>query len=119
MKPRPLPDEHVNRAIQPQLRRLDQTIEILAIGGPNAPPTGTSDPDLLSWLEEHGCILVTGNRGTIPVHLANHLAAGRHTSGILWLRPRTSIRAIIKELYLIWLASTAEEHRDRTLFIPL
>jgi len=101
VKPRFLLDEHVNRAIQRQLRRLDQTIEVLAVGDPNAPPTGASDPDILSWLEEHGCVLVTGNRSTIPVHLANHLAAGRHTSGILWLRPRASIRAIIEELYLI------------------
>jgi hypothetical protein len=119
MKPRFLLDEHVNRAIQRQLRRLDQEVEVLAIGNPGAPPTGTSDPDLLRWLEENGYILVTGNRSTIPGHLANHFAAGRHSAGILWLRPRAGIRAVIEELYLIWLASTAEEYRDRALFIPL
>jgi hypothetical protein len=26
---------------------------------------------------------------------------------------------IIRELYLIWLASAAEEYRDQALFIPL
>ena len=47
MKPRFLLDEHVNRAIQRQLWRLDSRIEVLAIGDPGAPPSGTPDPDLL------------------------------------------------------------------------
>jgi len=50
MKPRFLLDEHVNRAIQRQLRRLDPRIEVLAIGDPGAPPAGTPDPDLLRWI---------------------------------------------------------------------
>ena len=58
MKPRFLLDEHVNRAIQRQLRRLDARMEVLAIGDPGAPPAGTSDPDILGWLQENGYILV-------------------------------------------------------------
>ena len=50
MKPRFLLDEHINRAIQRQLRRLNPQIEVLAIGAPEAPPTGTSDPNLLGWI---------------------------------------------------------------------
>jgi Domain of unknown function (DUF5615) len=119
MKPRFLLDEHVNRAIQRQLRRLDPQIEVVSIGDRDAPPSGTSDPDILGWLEENGYILVTENRSTIPVHLSDHFAAGRHTPGIFWIRPRVGIGAIIEELHLIWLASSAEEYRDRVLFIPL
>jgi hypothetical protein len=119
MKPRFLLDEHVNRAIQRQLRRLDAQIGVLAIGDPGAPPTGTSDPDILIWLEENGYILVTENRSTIPLHLADHFAAGRHILGVLWIRPDVGIGRIIEELYLIWLASAAEEYQDRLLFIPL
>jgi len=47
MRPRFLLDEHVNRAIQRQLRRLDPGIGVLAINDPDAPPAGTSDPDIL------------------------------------------------------------------------
>lgn len=119
MKPRLLLDEHVNRAIQRQLRRLDSRIEVLAIGDPGAPPAGTSDPDLLRWLEENGYILVTENRSTIPGHLSEHFAAGRHIPGLFWIRPGVGIGRIIEELYLIWYASTADEYRDRPLFIPL
>ena len=119
MKPRFLLDEHVNRAIQRQLRRLDARIEVLAIGDPGAPLAGTSDPDVLGWLEENGYILVTENRSTIPVHLSDHFAAGRHIPGVFWLRPGVGIGGIIEELYLIWSVSMAEEYRDRMLFIPL
>ena len=119
MKPRFLLDEHINRAIQRQLRRHDVTIEILAIGDPGAPETGTLDPGLLDWIEENGYILVTEDRNTMPEHLANHFAAGRHIPGIFWVRPRVSIGRIIEELYLIWMVSTADDFKDRTLFIPL
>jgi len=99
----------VNRAIQRQLRRLD----------PDAPPAGTSDPDILLWIEKSSYILVTENRSTIPGHLAEHIAAGRHIPGIFWIRPHASLHSIIEELYLIWAASTADEYKGRTLFIPL
>ncbi len=119
MKPRFLLDEHVNRAIQRQLRRLDPQIKVLAIGDPGTPPVGTLDPDILGWLEENGYILVTENRSTMPVHLSDHFAAGRHIPGVFWIRPGVGIGRIIEELNLIWFASTAGEYQDRLLFIPL
>ena len=119
MKPRFLLEEHVNHAIQRQLRRLDPQIEVLAIGDPGAPPTETSDPDILAWQEANGYILVTENRSTIPGHLSDHFTAGRHIPGIFWIRPGVGIGRIIEELYLIWSVSIAEEYRDCTLFIPL
>lgn len=119
MRPRFLLDEHINRAIQRQLRRLNADIEVLSIGDPGAPSSGMSDPDILTWLEENGYILVTENRSTLPTYLSEHFAAGRHIHGIFWVRPNVSIGRIIEELYLIWLASTADEYKDSTLFIPL
>jgi len=119
MRPRFLLDEHINRAIQRQLRRLEPQIEVLAIGDSSTPSAGTSDPDILSWLEENGYILVTENRSTLPVHLSDHFAAGRHIPGVFWIRPGVGIGRIIGELHLIWFASTAEEYQDCMLFIPL
>ena len=119
MKPRFLLDEHINRAIQRQLRRHDSTIEVLAIGDPGAPEAGTLDPPLLDWIEKNGCILVTENRNTMPKHLADHFVAGKHAPGVLCVRPGVGIGRIVEELYLIWMVSTADEFKDRTLFIPL
>ncbi|MDO9351609.1 MAG: DUF5615 family PIN-like protein [Deltaproteobacteria bacterium] len=119
MKPRFLLDEHIPRAIQRQLRRQRPDLEVLAIGDPGAPPAGTSDPNILNWIEQNNYILVTENRSTIPTHLSNHLSSGRHIPGPFWVRPGVTIGRMIEELYLIWLVSSVEEFKDRTLFIPL
>ena len=75
-KVRYLLDENVNRAIKRQLKRLDGSIEVIAIGEPEAPPSGVSDPEILAWIERHGYILVTENRRTMPAHLKEHLEKG-------------------------------------------
>jgi hypothetical protein len=119
VKPKFLLDEHVDLAIQRGLRRREPEIEVLRVRDPGAPPAGTLDPDILIWLEDQGYILVTENRSTIPDHLVEHFAAGRHIPGIFWIRPHTSIGRVTEELFLVWSASNAEEYFDRTLFIPL
>lgn len=118
-KPRFLLDEHMNRAIQRQLRRWDVRIEVLAVGDSAAPLSGTPDPEILRWIEQNGHILITENRRTIPGHLSDHLASGRHVPGVFWLRPGAELGPIIESLYLIWLVSTAEEYHDRTIYLPL
>ena len=91
MKPRFLLDEHINRAIQRQLRRLDVRIDVLAIGDSGAPDAGAPDPDILDWLERNSYVLVTRNRRTIPAYLTERWAAGRHIPGIFWIRPGVGI----------------------------
>ncbi len=49
MKPRFLLDEHINRAIQRQLRRLDVRIDVLAIGD-----VGTIEELYLIWVASAG-----------------------------------------------------------------
>lgn len=119
MKPCFLLDEHVSRAIQRQLRRIEPKINILAVGNPEAPPVGTSDPDILIWMEENGYILVTENRSTIPGHISDHFAMGRHFPGVFWIRPGTGIGSLVEELHLIWHTSEAEEYLDYAIFIPM
>ncbi|OQX25797.1 MAG: hypothetical protein BWK80_13795 [Desulfobacteraceae bacterium IS3] len=119
MKPCFLLDENINKSIQRQLCRMGQNIKVLAVGDTDAPPKGTSDPELLLWMEENGYILVTENRSTIPGHIADHFSAGRHFPGVFWIRPNVAAGAVAEELYLIWLASEAEEYLDCTLYIPL
>jgi hypothetical protein len=71
MKPRFLLDEHIDHSIQRQLRRLDPHVDVIAIGESGSPAAGTSDSDILLWMEESGYILITENRSTIPDHLKN------------------------------------------------
>jgi len=112
-------DEHVPHAIQSQLLRLDAEIDVIAVGQPLAPPKGTSDSDILAWIEKTGYILVTGNRRTIPRHVKAHYAAGHRIPGILLLRRGDNVGQVIEQLYLLWVASDAKEYMDRLLYLPM
>ena len=118
MKPRYLLDEHINPAIQRQLRRLDPSIDVLLVGDNTAPAKGTLDPDLLLWAEANAFIIVSRDLSTLPDHIAAHMAAGRHTKGVLWLRRKAVLSDVIETLYLIWSTSDADEYSDASLFIP-
>lgn len=98
--------------------RRQPEIEIRVVGGDMAPPLGTPDLDILSWLESEGYILVSRNRSTMPQPLREHLATGRHVPGIILLRPQSSIGRIIDEPLLIWGAAYHEEYQDRITYIP-
>jgi hypothetical protein len=115
-----LRDEHLPPALAAALRRGDPTMAVEVVGRGRAPPLGTPDPALLRWIEEHGCLLVTNNRASLPRHLADHLASGRHVPGILVV-PRRLLgwRPLIDDLALIWRAAAPGEFQDRIEHLPL
>ena len=112
-------DEHLSHAIQSQLLRLDAQIEILVMGQSFAPAIGVADPDILLWLEKTGYVLVTNNRRTMPDHLQAHYDAGHRIPGIFLLKRHARIGQVIDQLYLLWVASEAEEYIDRLLYLPM
>jgi hypothetical protein len=113
-------DEHIPAALADALRREDPSVELRLIGSDAAPPRGAPDPDLLVWLEKHDFMLVTDNRGSMPVHLREHLAAGRHVRGILTVRKELpDVRAVVADLVLIWQAGRLEDFYDRIGYLPL
>lgn len=91
----------------------------MVVGGADAPPKRTLDPEILCWCEENDVVLVTNNRSTMPVHLAEHLAQGHHIPGILILNPKLSIGETMDELILIADASFDEEYLDQIVNLPL
>jgi hypothetical protein len=111
-------DENVDAAYQEQLRRRT-SVRVWAIGDPGTPARGTLDPEILCWCEEHAFLLVTNNRASMPVHLAEHLAAGRHVPGILLFDRSERMGAILDDLLLIADASPEDEFRDRIIYLPL
>lgn len=114
MKPRFLLDQHLNRAIQEQLPE----IHVRLIGDEGVPPLGTSDPDILTWIEHRNYILITNNRSTMPRHLIKHLQTGGHVPGILCFPQRTSIGTYIKELRRIWHSFEPGQYRDVIRYLP-
>ena len=66
-------DENMpHRAIRKLLRRREPEIHVWVIGQPGAPALGSSDLELLVWIEQHDCLLVTRNRASMPGHLRDH-----------------------------------------------
>jgi hypothetical protein len=112
-------DENVDPLYRQELLRRETTLVVWRVGDISAPPDTTLDPDILIWCEQNAFILVTNNRKSMPPHLQNHLAQGRHIPGILVLNPKMSVGETIEELVLIWGASEEVEYLDRISFLPV
>ena len=98
-------DEHVPLSYRTQILRRKPELQVWVIGDPSVPPKGTPDPAILCWCEENGFILVTNNRKSMPKHLADHLASGRHVAGIFILNDAMNMGQVMDELILIAEAS--------------
>jgi Domain of unknown function (DUF5615) len=92
-------DEHLRgplwRAIQSHNSAGVYPLDVVRVGDPIDLPLGTDDPTLLSWAEREQRILVTFDPDTMPLHLADHLAAGLHSSGVFMIRPRSALPQLV------------------------
>ena len=89
---------------------------------PGVPPSGTGDPEILLCCEANDAndfILVTNNRKSMPVHLADHLASGRHIPGILTVDITRDMAGNLDDLLLVALAALPGEYEDRIVYLPL
>ena len=119
MNVRFLLDENLSPNLKAAVLRWDPTIDVTRVGDPGVPELSTLDPAILLYLETSQRALVTGNRKSIPLHIADHLIAGRHHWGVFLVRKGTPIGRLAEELYLIWATSAAEEWLDQERRIPL
>jgi Domain of unknown function (DUF5615) len=112
-------DEHVPPRFRLQLRRREEALTVWQIGDAGTPARGALDPDILIWCEANDFVLVTNNRKSMPAHLADHLAAGRHVPGILLLDLDAPIGLAIEDLWIAAAASQEDELRDTIVYVPL
>jgi hypothetical protein len=115
-------DEHflgpLWRAIQHHNAGGAYPIDATRVGDPSDLPRGTPDPDLLIWAEREGRIIVTDDRNTLITFLAQHLQAGRHSPGVILVRPGFSLGQLLFELALIAHAGDPVYYADCHRFIP-
>ncbi len=64
-------------------------------------------------------MLVTNNRTSMPPHLTDHVAQGRHVPGIFIMNPNMSIGDTIEELILIVATSEVDEYQDSIRYLPI
>jgi hypothetical protein len=112
-------DENMPHAVRDQLLLRKPEMQVHAVGDVGAPALGTPDPEILIWLEANDAVLVSRNRRTMPVHLRNHLAEGRHVPGVLLIRRHYTWGQVMDDLQLVWDASSSDEYRDRIEYLPL
>jgi len=118
MKVRFLIDENLSPTFKTAVLHLNPEIDIWRVGDTNAPPLGTLDPDILSYLELSQRILITDNRTSMPEHLEVYWGKGGHIWGLFWVRPGKTLNELVQVIVLIWEASEAEEWIDRFDWIP-
>jgi len=111
-------DENVDPIFRLKLLKREPEMIVWKIGDPVAPPRGTLDPAIIEWCEKNNFVLVTNNRRSMPVHLKDHLAMGRHVNGIIELNPNMTIGETIDELQLMWGASDISEYQDMMIYLP-
>ncbi len=117
-------DEDTHGGLMNAFRRRNRlgilpAVDVMRVGDSDAPPYGTSDPDLLVWCELNDRILVSEDKNTLPGHLNDHLRASRHSPGVVLIRPGTSMGEIIGELVLAADAGRPEDFRDQVVYLPL
>lgn len=112
-------DENLPPTLALRLNQRDPMLTVYVVGMPPAPDAGAPDPDLLIWIEEHDCLLITRNRKSMPVHLKDHLKSGRHVPGIITLPENFSFGRTIEDILLIAVASKPREFQDQILYLPL
>jgi len=112
-------DENVDPLFRVELLKRNSDLVIWRVGDPDVPPRGTLDPEILIWCETRQFILVTNNRDSMPVHLSEHLAQGRHSPGVIEMNQNMTIGQTVEELLLIGGASEMSEYRDRLVYLPL
>lgn len=119
MTMRYLLDENVDPMIRRELQSREATMVVWRVGDLTAPPYGMLDPDILVWCQQNSFVLVTNNRKSMPRHLRDHIAQGRHVPGIIIINDDMSVGDTIEQLILIWGAAKENEYRDIMLYLPL
>ena len=112
-------DENMTPALIGFLGQVDPPIPHFYVGDGFAPPKGTKDPEILDWISDHHCWLVTNNRRSMPVHLTDHITAGKSIMGIFQIPRALSIPQVIADLELVWHLAEPDEFKNQIVYLPL
>ena len=117
-------DECVSKRVVRAISRWNaahpsEVIDAIREGKPADLPRRTPDPAVLLWAERNARVVVSVDYTTMPGHFADHLAAGRHSPGMLFIRPGAILRDIISDLAMIAYAGDPDDFTDTIQYIPL
>ena len=79
---------------------------------------GISDPEVLEIVAQLGRVLVTHDHKIMSMHFAERIM-DMPSAGVIVVPQSMSVRAVVDDLVLIWMASEAEEWINRIRVLPL
>ncbi|MCA1625304.1 MAG: hypothetical protein LC778_16205 [Acidobacteria bacterium] len=109
-------DNDLDQRIVAALLRIEPTIDFQTAIGSNL--HGLEDTSVLALSAFEGRVLVSHDQSTIPIHFAKYISENTST-GVLIVPQTLSLKTVIQELLMVWLASEAEEWINRISYIPL
>jgi len=116
MKLRFQADADLNQRIVAGVQRLEPAIDFLTAG--QSALGAKADPVVLRICAEGGRILVTHDQKTIPHHFAAFISE-RSSPGVIIVPQDMPIGQAVRELFLAWSASEAEEWVNMIRRLPL
>ena len=109
-------DADLNQRIVAGVRRLEPAIDFQTAG--QAALESRVDPEVLRLCAEQSRILVTHDQKTMPHHFAAFIGE-RSSPGVIIVPQDMPIGQAVRELYLAWTASEAEEWINAIRRLPL
>ena len=106
-------DNHVVRGL---VRRLP-TIDLIRVQDVGL--KGTDDQTILHWAADHGRILLTHDRRTVPGFALYRVTEGKPMSGVFVVHTRMPVARAIDEVLLVVQCSSAEDWADQVIYFPL
>ncbi len=106
------------RLIREHNRVADGPIDAVRVGDPPDLPLMSADAEIVRWAADHGRILVTQDRNTMPIAFAGHLSKGKHSPGMFLVRPASPWQPLLEFLAFCSAAAEPADFRDRIEFVP-
>jgi len=111
-----LADASLRDAIVSGCLRREPAIDFLSAH--DASLVGVPDPEVLALAAAQDRILVTSDFRTMPQHFGEFLEAGGASAGVFLVKQRAPVADVIEALLLVWVASDADEWKNRILEVP-
>ena len=111
-----LTDENFNHRILRGIRLRIKDLDVVV--GQRAGLAGTRDPALLAWAAEHGRILLTHDRQTIPKYAYARIRSHQPMPGIIVVSDTMPVGQAIEVLTMYLNCGTVEEFENMVLFLP-
>lgn len=115
-------DENLRGVLWTALRhhnaRTSNPVDMIRIGDRPDLPLGSADPDILSWAEQEGRVLVSRDEQIMIGFLADHAHAGHQSPGLFLIRRGARLWDVVAFLAYAADAGDEDQWRDQVTYIP-